>query len=220
MVFAEQRQGKLMNVALELVGEGHKLSREISEDTKVCAILAGDKVEHLAEELYAYGADRVYLLEDELLASYTTDGYAKVMTDAINEYKPEIVLFGATHIGRDLAPRVAARLNTGLTADCTRLDISVANYMDYLEANTTANLNGLDREDQSKGLKQTRPAFGGNLMATHRNAEYPSADGHGQTGRHGKRREKGRGRGRTDQSRRASEAGRHSCGSDGSGQSG
>lgn len=165
-VFAEQRQGKLMNVALELVGEGHKLSREISEDTKVCAILAGDKVEHLAEELYAYGADRVYLLEDELLASYTTDGYAKVMTDAINEYKPEIVLFGATHIGRDLAPRVAARLNTGLTADCTRLDISVANYMDYLEANTTANLNGLDREDQSKGLKQTRPAFGGNLMAT------------------------------------------------------
>ena len=88
------------------------------------------------------------------------------MTDAINEYKPEIVLFGATHIGRDLAPRVAARLNTGLTADCTRLDINVANYMDYLEANTTANLKGLDREDKSTGLKQTRPAFGGNLMAT------------------------------------------------------
>ena len=165
-VFAEQRQGKLMNVALELVGEGHKLSREISEETKVCAVLVGDKVEHLADELFAYGADSVYLLEDELLAQYTTDGYTKAMTDAINEYKPEIVLFGATHIGRDLAPRVAARLNTGLTADCTRLDINVANYMDYLEANTTASLNGLSRDDESKGLKQTRPAFGGNLMAT------------------------------------------------------
>lgn len=165
-VFAEQRHGKLMNVALELVGEGRKLSREISEDTKVCAILVGDKVEALKDELYAYGADCVYLLEDPLLKEYTTDGYAKAMTDAINEYKPEIVLFGATHIGRDLAPRVAARLNTGLTADCTRLDINVAKYMDYLEANTTANLKGLDREDQSKGLKQTRPAFGGNLMAT------------------------------------------------------
>ena len=165
-VFAEQRQGKLMNVALELVGEGRKLSREISEETKVCAVLVGDKVDHLAEELYAYGADSVYLLEHDLLANYTTDGYAKVLTDAINEYKPEIVLFGATHIGRDLAPRVAARLNTGLTADCTRLDINVANYMDYLETNTTANLKGLDREDPSKGLKQTRPAFGGNLMAT------------------------------------------------------
>lgn len=165
-VFAEQRQGKLMHVALELIGEGYKLSREISADTRVCAVLAGHNVEHLAEELYAYGADRVYLLEDRLLASYTTDGYAKVLTDAIRTYKPEIVLFGATHIGRDLAPRVAARLNTGLTADCTRLDISTANYMDYLEANTTATLNGLDRTDQSKGLKQTRPAFGGNLMAT------------------------------------------------------
>lgn len=165
-VFAEQRAGKLMNVALELVGEGHKLAREISAETKICAVLVGDQVAHLADELYAYGADCVYVLEDKLLAQYTTDGYAKVMTDAINQYKPEIVLFGATHIGRDLAPRIAARLNTGLTADCTRLDINVANYMDYLEANTTANLKGLDRNDESKGLKQTRPAFGGNLMAT------------------------------------------------------
>ena len=81
-VFAEQRQGKLMNVALELVGEGHKLSREISDKTKVCAVLVGNKVDHLADELFAYGADCVYLLEDELLAQYTTDGYAKAMTDA------------------------------------------------------------------------------------------------------------------------------------------
>lgn len=165
-VFAEQRHGKLMNVALELVGEGYKLSREIGGDTKVCAVLAGNQVEHLIDELYAYGADSVYVLADELLENYTTDGYAKVLTDAINEYKPEIVIFGATHIGRDLAPRIAARLDTGLTADCTRLDVNVGNYMQYLEKNTTASLTGLDPDDDSKGLKQTRPAFGGNLMAT------------------------------------------------------
>ena len=165
-VFAEQRDGKLMNVALELIGEGYKLSRERGEDAKVCAILVGNGVSGLADELYEYGADKVYLLEHPLLTRYTTDGYAKAITDAINEYKPEIVLFGATHIGRDLAPRIAARLNTGLTADCTRLDINVSKYMDYLEENTTASLNGLDRADESKGLKQTRPAFGGNLMAT------------------------------------------------------
>ena len=165
-VFAEQRDGKLMNVALELIGEGYKLSRERGEDAKVCAILVGNGVSGLADELYEYGADKVYLLEHPLLTRYTTDGYAKAITDAINEYKPEIVLFGATHIGRDLAPRIAARLNTGLTAACTRLDINVSKYMDYLEENTTASLNGLDRADESKGLKQTRPAFGGNLMAT------------------------------------------------------
>lgn len=165
-VYTEQRSGKLMNVALELLGEGHRLSREISDDTKVCAVLVGNNVGHLVEELYAYGADQVYLAEDQLLENYTTDGYTKVMTDAINEYKPEIVIFGATHIGRDLAPRIAARLDTGLTADCTRLDINVANYMDYLEKNTTATMAGLDRQDKSTGLKQTRPAFGGNLMAT------------------------------------------------------
>ena len=165
-VFAEQRDGKLMSVALELIGEGRRLSREIGDDSKVCAVLAGSDVEYLKEELYAYGADSVYLLDSPLLKNYTTDGYAKVITDAILEYKPEIVLFGATHIGRDLAPKIAARLNTGLTADCTRLDISVANYMDYLEKNTSANLKGLDRNDEDKGLKQTRPAFGGNLMAT------------------------------------------------------
>ena len=165
-VFAEQRDGKLMNVALELIGEGYKLSRERGEDAKVCAILVGNGVSGLADELYEYGADKVYLLEHPLLTRYTTDGYAKAITDAINEYKPEIVLFGATHIGRDLAPRIAARLNTGLTADCTRLDINVSKYMYYLEENTTASLNGLDRADESKGLKQTRPAFGGNLMAT------------------------------------------------------
>ncbi len=165
-VFCEQRSGKLMNVALELVGEGHTLSREIGPDCKLVALLVGNNVEGLKDELYSYGADSVYVIEDDLLEHYTTDGYTKVIVDAVNEYKPEIVLFGATHIGRDLAPRVAARLNTGLTADCTRLDIKVSDYMDYLETYTTASLAGLDRDDDNKGLKQTRPAFGGNLMAT------------------------------------------------------
>lgn len=165
-VFAEQRQGKIMNVALELLGEGRRLSREISSQTKVCALLIGKDVQGLAKELIEYGADMVYIADHDLLKNYTTDGYAKVLTDAIRQHKPEIVLFGATHIGRDLAPRVAARLDTGLTADCTRLDINVSKYMDYLETHTTATLTGLSREDQSTGLKQTRPAFGGNLMAT------------------------------------------------------
>lgn len=168
-IFTEQRDGKLMNVALELLGEGYRLSREISEDTKVCAVLIGHEVKPLIDELYAYGADMVYVADNPLLKNYTTDGYAKVMTDAINEYKPEIVLFGATHIGRDLAPRIAARLETGLTADCTRLDIDLEGYKNYLETYTTASLTGLDRLDKKEKnaeLKQTRPAFGGNLMAT------------------------------------------------------
>ena len=165
-VYTEQRDGKLMNVALELLGEGYRLSREIGEDTKVCALLVGDETEHLIDELYAYGADVVYQISDPLLAHYTTDGYTKVIAEAIQEQKPEIVIFGATHIGRDLAPRIAARLDTGLTADCTRLDINTGNYMNYLETYTTASTAGLDANDGDKGLKQTRPAFGGNLMAT------------------------------------------------------
>ncbi|MDR2157286.1 MAG: electron transfer flavoprotein subunit alpha/FixB family protein [Clostridiales Family XIII bacterium] len=165
-VFAEQRDGKLMNVALELLGEGYRLSREIGDGARVAALLLGDRVEHLVEDLYAYGADSVYVASDPLLAQYTNDGYTKVAANAIALFKPEIVLFGATHIGRDLAPRVAARLDTGLTADCTRLDIDTGHYMDYLETYTTASLSGLNRNDGNKSLKQTRPAFGGNLMAT------------------------------------------------------
>jgi len=165
-VFAEQRKGKLMNVALELIGEGRRLAREISDDAKVWAVLIGDKVDHLTQECFEFGADGAYVIADDLLAQYTTDGYTKVFTDTINEYKPEIVLFGATHIGRDLAPRVAARLSTGLTADCTRLDIKVSTYIDYANNNTTLDTSDLDPASDDKGLKQTRPAFGGNLMAT------------------------------------------------------
>ncbi|WZL73789.1 electron transfer flavoprotein subunit alpha [Clostridiaceae bacterium 35-E11] len=141
-VFAEQREGKIMQVAIELLGEGRKLADEIGVD--LCAIVLGKNIEGLSKELIAYGADKVYVADHDLLENFTTDGYTKVITDAINEIKPEIVLLGATHIGRDLAPRVAARVDTGLTADCTKLDI--------------------DPED--KKIMQTRPAFGGNIMAT------------------------------------------------------
>ncbi|MDR0857665.1 MAG: electron transfer flavoprotein subunit alpha [Oscillospiraceae bacterium] len=141
-VFAEQRQGKLQGVAVELLGEGRKLATEIG--TELSAILLGDKVDDLVDELYEYGADNVYYANDPQLSNYTADGYTAVIYRAILKYKPEIVLLGATHIGRDLGPSLAVKCNTGLTADCTKLDI--------------------DPED--KKLMQTRPAFGGNLMAT------------------------------------------------------
>jgi len=141
-IYAEQRHGVITPVVFELLGEGKKIAAETGSE--LCAFLIGDKVAALADELIAYGAEKVFLAESPLLENYTTDGYTKVLCDAINEYKPEIVLYGATHIGRDLAPRISARVNTGLTADCTKLEI--------------------DPED--KKLKQTRPAFGGNLMAT------------------------------------------------------
>ena len=165
-VYAEQRDDKLMSVALELIGEGHRLAREISEDTKVFAIIVGDDVEALSNECFEYGADGVILIQNPLLKHYTTDGHTKVLYDEIVLRKPEIVLFGATHIGRDLAPRIAARLNTGLTADCTRLDISMSSYIEYAKKNTTLDTDSLDPASDDKGLKQTRPAFGGNLMAT------------------------------------------------------
>lgn len=141
-VYAEQRGGELMPVVIELLGEGRKLAKV--RGVKLNAILLGEGINHLTKELIAYGADTVYVADNTLLKNYTTDGYTKVIVDAINEIKPEIVLVGATHIGRDLAPRIASRLNTGLTADCTKLEI--------------------DEEDGK--IKQTRPAFGGNIMAT------------------------------------------------------
>lgn len=141
-VFAEQRQGVLTPVVIELLGEGKKLASKIG--VELCAFLAGDNVDDLIPELIQHGADKVYYVNNKLLHNYTTDGYAKVLEKAVEEYKPEIILIGATHIGRDLAPRIASKLNTGLTADCTKLEI--------------------DEEDGK--LLQTRPAFGGNLMAT------------------------------------------------------
>lgn len=165
-VFAEQRDGELMNVSKELIGEAHKLAGQLDNGTRVYALLIGDDVAGLSETCGAYGADGVYLIEDPKLRHYTTDAYTKVAADAMRLYRPEIVLYGATHIGRDLAPRIAARLDTGLTADCTRLDVKVSTYKDYAEKYTTLDTASLAGMLEAHKFLQTRPAFGGNLMAT------------------------------------------------------
>lgn len=141
-VFAEQRDGNLLNVAIELVGEGRKIANALQ--TKLTAVLLGKDVDNLAEKLVKFGADTVLYADHDLLNVYTTEGYTKVIDEMIRERKPEIMLIGATNIGRDLGPRISARVHTGLTADCTKLDVDLEN----------------------RRLMQTRPAFGGNLMAT------------------------------------------------------
>src|SRR5699024_3314656 len=112
-----------------------------------------------------YGADRVYYIDSPLLKDYTTDGYAKALCDLVMEKKPEILLTGATNIGRDLGPRCAARLHTGLTADCTHLDVDVAKYKEFLKTTSTIDVDNTKFEENTN-LKMTRPAFGGHLMAT------------------------------------------------------
>ncbi|WP_160675191.1 electron transfer flavoprotein subunit alpha/FixB family protein [Clostridium sp. C8-1-8] len=141
-VFAEQRNGELQKVSLELLGEGRKIADKLG--VKLTALLIGNNVKGLSDKLGVHGADEVLVVEHELLENYTTDGYTKVICDLATERKPEILFIGATFIGRDLGPRIAARLSTGLTADCTSLDI----------------------DEEGKYLLATRPAFGGNLMAT------------------------------------------------------
>ena len=120
-VFAEQREGVLQKVSLELLGEGKKIADKLG--VKLTALLLGHNVSDLAKELVAFGADEVLVADKELLKHYTTDGYTKVICDLARERKPEIIFIGATFIGRDLGPRVAARLSTGLTADCTSVDV-------------------------------------------------------------------------------------------------
>ena len=141
-VFAEQREGELQKVSLELLGEGRKIADKLG--VKLTALLLGNNIKSLADTLGRHGADEVLVAESSLLQHYTTDGYTKVICDLANERKPGIIFIGATFIGRDLGPRVAARLTTGLTADCTVLDVDV----------------------EKADLLATRPAFGGNLMAT------------------------------------------------------
>ena len=130
-VFCEQRQGKMMPTTFELISEGRKLAdwrRNRINRRSSSRILLGDNVDGIAKELGGYGADKVYVYNSPLLKDYTTDAYTKVITDAVEEIKPEILLFGASNIGRDLAPRCAARLHTGLCADCTHLDIDMPIY--------------------------------------------------------------------------------------------
>ena len=173
-VFCEQRQGKMMPTTFELISEGRKLADELG--VNLCGLLLGDNVEGIAKELGGYGADEVIVCEHPLLKNYTTDAYAKVICDVISEMKPEAFLIGATNIGRDLGPRCAARLHTGLCADCTHLDIDMPIYKNFLrEASTlpeerieklgTVKINGQDH-DVSRDIKMTRPAFGGHLMAS------------------------------------------------------
>ncbi|KRQ86109.1 Acryloyl-CoA reductase electron transfer subunit beta [Caloramator mitchellensis] len=141
-VIAEQREGTLQKVSLELLGKGRQIADKLEE--KLVAVLAGYEVEKIADTLIKHGADEVIILDHILLKNYTTDGYTKAIAQIAMERKPEIIFIGATNIGRDLGPRLAARLKTGLTADCT----------------------GLDIDENTKNLLMTRPAFGGNLMAT------------------------------------------------------
>ena len=173
-VFCEQRQGSMMPTSYELISEGRKLADELG--TKLYGILLGKGIEGIAKELGGYGADGVYVCDHPMLKDYTTDGYTKVICDVIEEYKPEIMLIGATNIGRDLGPRCAARLHTGLCADCTHLDVDMGIYKDFLKENSTLAPERIDatshavvlgqKHDVSRDLKMTRPAFGGHLMAS------------------------------------------------------
>ena len=141
-VFVQQMDQIINGVSYELIGKAKELAADLSTD--VTAVHFGFEVKSLANNLAAYGADRIIIVDDPALKEYTTEPYTHAMHEVINKYKPEIVLFGATAVGRDLAPRTSARVKTGLTADCTSLEVDV----------------------DTKNLRMTRPAFGGNIMAT------------------------------------------------------
>lgn len=149
-VFAEQHAGALEEVPLELMSKARGLADKLS--VKLSAVLCGRGVDGLADKLFHYGADKVYLVEHPLLERYQTNSYAKVMGGLIGKYKPQIVLYGATTTGRDLAPRIASATKAGLTADCTDLQIG-----DHKT---------IDGREHKNLLFQVRPAFGGNIIAT------------------------------------------------------
>ena len=152
-VFAQQVDNIVNSIAFELIGKGKDLAADLG--TEVTAVLVGSDVKGLADELAEYGADRVIVVDDPELKEYRTEPYAHALASVINKYQPEIFLVGATAIGRDLGPRVSARIHTGLTADCTQLDIG-----DFP-------LNPVPGKEQKHNqLLMTRPAFGGNTIAT------------------------------------------------------
>jgi len=150
-VFAEQHDGQLEDTPIELMSKGRRLADTLG--VKLAAAVLGDGIEAFATNLIHYGADKVYLVEHPLLRSYQTNSYAKVIHDLIHKYEPQIVLYGATIAGRDLAPRIASSAKAGLTADCTDLQIG-----DHKAANNSESYKNL--------LFQIRPAFGGNIIAT------------------------------------------------------
>ncbi len=141
-VYVEQFEGKAHVVSWELLGKGRILADDLG--VELAAFVLGDNVKHLADEAFAHGADKVYMMDNALLKQYRTNSYLHGTVELVNKYKPEIVLMGATGLGRDLAGAVATDLKTGLTADCTQLNI----------------------DKKMRILEQTRPAFGGNIMAT------------------------------------------------------
>ncbi|MBN1662210.1 MAG: electron transfer flavoprotein subunit alpha [Deltaproteobacteria bacterium] len=157
-VFVEQQDGVAASVSWELLGVGQTLARDL--DVDLCAFVLGEGVEHLCQEAFSYGAKKVYLLDDPVLKDYRTEPYTMGVVDLVRKHKPEVVLMGATGLGRDLAGAVATILETGLTADCTKLSI----------------------DKERKLLEQTRPAFGGNIMATilnqHRRPQMASVRPH------------------------------------------
>lgn len=148
-VYIEQDGGKVADVSLELVSKASELAKTLG--VKSAGVLIGANVKDLSDKVFSYGADVVYLIEDANLKDYTALPYTKIVTDIIKEYSPQIVLYGATITGRDIAPRIASELKVGLTADCTNLKIG-----DYTS-----------KEKEYKNiLYQIRPAFGGNIIAT------------------------------------------------------
>ena len=154
-VFAQQVDNELSGIAFELLGKAKELASDLGTD--VTAVLIGSDVKGLTDELAEYGADKVIVVDDPELKEYRTEPYAHALSSVINEYKPEIVLVGATAIGRDLGPRVSARVQTGLTADCTVLEIG-----DFpINA-----IPGQEDKQKHNQLLMTRPAFGGNTIAT------------------------------------------------------
>ena len=150
-VFAEQEGGKLSDVPLELLGKGRSLAEKLS--VPLAAVLAGKDVRPLADTLIAHGADKVYLVEDDRLEHYQARSYSRVLCNLIEQYKPQIVMYGATPLGRDLAPTVASAMKCGLTADCT--DLQIGDHVEPITKHLYKNL-----------LFQIRPAFGGNIIAT------------------------------------------------------
>ncbi|ARN57374.1 electron transfer flavoprotein subunit alpha/FixB family protein [Sedimentisphaera salicampi] len=150
-VFAEQHLGKVEDIAFELLGRARELADKLG--VKVGAVIAGDSIKSVCEELIQYGADKVYAVENNLLEHYQTNSYTKVLCTLIEKHKPQIVLYGASPVGRDLAPRVASKMKAGLTADCT--DLQIGNH----EIKKTG-------EKHENLLLQIRPAFGGNIIAT------------------------------------------------------
>ena len=152
-IYAQQVDNELSSIAFELIGKGKELAKDLGTD--VTAVLLGYNVKGLADQLAEYGADKVIVVDDKELETYRTEPYAHALSSVINEYKPEIMLVGATAIGRDLGPTVSARVATGLTADCTVLEIG-----DFP-------LNPQPGKEQKHNqLLMTRPAFGGNTIAT------------------------------------------------------